>query len=185
MAYLTRQTIARLREELDELMRRKETMASEIGDSRTSEKIRKNGEYNSIKEEQGLIEMRIKSLHTTLASVTLIESVQLGVVCAGSIVDVVMSDGSGVERYLLASPDETPPTSDVSVISPESPLAQCLMGATVGETRWLQSDHRMIHVRVERILPLPGLPTVAADPQENRTPSGPSPSRAARPRRRS
>ena len=89
--------------------------------------LSENFEYHAAKNEQGLLERRIKILRNRLEESIVVESGTGGVVSTGS--RVVIADESGdriaVEISVLGGP---------GTVSPSSPLGSAVLGKKLGDT---------------------------------------------------
>lgn len=92
--------------------------AREFGD------LSENFEYHAAKNEQGLLEARIRRLRHRLQHAVTVEHDSTETVGVGSIVEIEDGDGERMEVEI----------SSVGGVSPDSPLGGALMGASVGET---------------------------------------------------
>jgi transcription elongation factor GreA len=101
--------------------------ARELGD------LSENGDYHAAKDEQGHMEGRIRHLEAILENCEIVETVDDGTVKPGSVVTVLYDgdDEDDALTYLIASIEERHDAYDT--MSPNSPLGQALMGATVGD----------------------------------------------------
>jgi transcription elongation factor GreA len=124
---LTAEQAEALRTELAELEgpRRAEVVqaikkAREFGD------LSENFEYHAAKNEQGLLEARIRTLRARLDLALIVERGAGDVVGIGSIVDVETDAGQTmkVEVSAVGGPD---------TVSPTSPLGSALLGCAVGD----------------------------------------------------
>jgi len=122
--YLTLEQRAALEAELAELEgpRRKAAIqaiktAREFGD------LSENFEYHAAKNEQGLLEARIRALRERLNHAVTVEHDTDEHVGVGSIVGIAEEDGSELEVEISA----------VGGVSPDSPLGSALLGAGVGD----------------------------------------------------
>jgi transcription elongation factor GreA len=95
--------------------------AREFGD------LSENFEYHAAKNEQGLLEARIRTLRSRLNHATVVESEGDERVAVGS--HVVIEDGDG-ERMEV----EISSVGGAGAVSPDSPLGRALLGASVGDT---------------------------------------------------
>jgi transcription elongation factor GreA len=95
--------------------------AREFGD------LSENFEYHAAKNEQGLLEARIRTLRSRLAHAVVVESEATGAVGVGS--RVVIEDANG-ERMDV----EISSVGGSGAVSPDSPLGRALIGAAVGDT---------------------------------------------------
>lgn len=123
--YLTAEQREALEAELAELEgpRRKEVVqaiktAREFGD------LSENFEYHAAKNEQGLLEARIRALRERLNHAVTVEHDTDEHVGVGSIVTIADEDGDELEVEISA----------VGGVSPDSPLGAALLGAGVGDT---------------------------------------------------
>jgi transcription elongation factor GreA len=94
--------------------------AREFGD------LSENFEYHAAKNEQGLLEARIRTLRSRLDHAVVVES-QEGVIAVGS--HVVLEDSHG-ERMEV----EISSVGGAGAVSPDSPLGRALVGAAEGDT---------------------------------------------------
>ena len=92
--------------------------AREFGD------LSENFEYHAAKNEQGMLEARIRKLRHRLQHAVTVDHRSTDSVGVGSIVEVEDSDGERMEVEI----------SSVGGVSPDSPLGGALMGAGVGDT---------------------------------------------------
>jgi transcription elongation factor GreA len=95
--------------------------AREFGD------LSENFEYHAAKNEQGLLEARIRTLRSRLTHAVVVESEGGDAVAVGS--HVVIEDGDG-ERMEV----EISSVGGAGAVSPDSPLGRALLGASVGDT---------------------------------------------------
>lgn len=126
--------LAALEAELAELegpvrheLSRKIKVAREEGD------LSENAEYQALKNEQGLLETKIRRLRDRLRDAVVVEAdADTGVVAFGSTVTVT-DLGSGREQtFTIVGPTEADPRA--GRLSAESPVARALVGAAPGQT---------------------------------------------------
>jgi transcription elongation factor GreA len=137
--HLTAEQRAALETELAELEgpRRKEAIqaiktAREFGD------LSENFEYHAAKNEQGLLEARIRALRSRLNHAVTVEHDTDEHIGVGSIVDLADDDGGEMEVEISA----------VGGVSPDSPLGSALMGAGVGDVVDVQAPSGAWRARV-------------------------------------
>jgi transcription elongation factor GreA len=131
-ATITLDAYGRLRAELNELTSSgRSRMAERLKAARELGDIRENAEYDSAKNEQALMESRIRSLERLLRDPEIIEApLRSDVVTSGMLVTVRALDDEDPddETYLLAESAEERATG-VRTITTTSPLGRALMGA--------------------------------------------------------
>ena len=125
---LTANQAAALREELDELEgpRRTEVVAA-IKKAREFGDLSENFEYHAAKNEQGLLEARIRTLRARLDHAQIVEEADSGRVGVGSVVDI---EGDGGQKLTV----EISAVGGSGTVSPTSPLGQALLGKRSGDT---------------------------------------------------
>ena len=129
--WLTPAAFRKLTEELEELKtdgRRR--MEARLAEARSHGDLRENGDYDAAKNDQGLMEARIRQLEAILAHAQVEEPSDDGTVRIGSVVTVVDEDGDEID-YFVATPENREPGFQLA--SPAGPLGQALLGARVGE----------------------------------------------------
>jgi transcription elongation factor GreA len=125
---LTAKQAAALHEELAELEgpRRAEAVAA-IKKAREFGDLSENFEYHAAKNEQGLLEARIRTLRARLDTAEIVEETSSGEVGVGSVVDVETDGGETMTVEISA-------LGGAGTVSPTSPLGTALLGRRVGET---------------------------------------------------
>jgi transcription elongation factor GreA len=109
--------------------------AREFGD------LSENFEYHAAKNEQGLLEARIRTLRERLNHAVTVEHDTDEHVGVGSIVEIEDGDGDAMEVEISA----------VGGVSPDSPLGSALMGAAVGDQVDVQAPSGSWKARVRAI----------------------------------
>jgi len=109
--------------------------AREFGD------LSENFEYHAAKNEQGLLEARIRTLRERLNHAVTVEHDTDDHVGVGSIVVIEDGDGDAMEVEISA----------VGGVSPDSPLGSALMGAAVGDQVDVQAPSGSWRARVRAI----------------------------------
>jgi transcription elongation factor GreA len=142
---LTAKQAGALREELEELEgpRRVEVVAA-IKKAREFGDLSENFEYHAAKNEQGLLEARIRTLRARLDTAVIVEETASGKVGVGSVVDV--KDESGETMTV-----EVSAIGGAGTVSPTSPLGSALLGRKVGETVDVQAPRGAWRATVTKI----------------------------------
>jgi len=135
-ATLTLDAYRRLKEELDELSTTgREAIAERIKAAREHGDIRENAEYDAAKNEQGLMEARIRRIREMLRDPDIVETpLEAEAVGPGMLVTVrpVDDDEDDEETYLLAEhAEERAPGA--RTVTTSSPLGSALLGRVAGD----------------------------------------------------
>jgi transcription elongation factor GreA len=132
---MTDRGVARLREELTRLKAVERPRISQaIGEARAHGDLRENAEYHAAKEQQGLVEARIRDLEYKLSHVDIIDVHALnagGRVVFGATVELYCASEDAKLRYQIVGEEE----ADISAgrISIASPIARALIGKSEGD----------------------------------------------------
>jgi transcription elongation factor GreA len=132
---ITEAGLAALRAEISELetVRRRE-IAARILTARGHGDLKENAEYHAAKEQQGLMEARIRDIEAKLGNAQIIDVTELnanGKVVFGSTVNLVdVKDGTEA-RYQIVGEDEA--DIKVGLLSIGSPIARALIGKREGD----------------------------------------------------
>ncbi len=129
--WLTPAAFDKLTAELEELRTEgRRLIEIRLAEARAHGDLRENGDYDSAKNDQGMMEARIRQLDSILAHAVVREAADDGKVDIGSVVTVVDSDGDEM-AYFVANPANKQP--GYLLASPESPLGKALIGAAPGD----------------------------------------------------
>jgi transcription elongation factor GreA len=134
VAYYTKEGLENLKKELQELKTTgRANISKAIAEARDKGDLSENAEYDAAKEAQGLHEAKIAKMNEMLANARLLDESKLDTskVLALSIVKIKNVRNGAVMSYQLVSESEADLKS--GKISVASPIAQGLLGKTVGE----------------------------------------------------
>jgi transcription elongation factor GreA len=125
---LTARQAAALREEIEHLEgpRRTDVVAA-IKKAREFGDLSENFEYHAAKNEQGLLEARIRTLRARLDGAEIVEQASADEVGVGSVVDI---EGDGGQKMTV----EISAVGGAGTVSPTSPLGSVLLGKRIGDT---------------------------------------------------
>jgi transcription elongation factor GreA len=108
---------------------RRQAVVQAIKTAREHGDLSENFEYHAAKNEQGLLEARIRTLRSRLENSVLVDEStrKAGEVGIGSVVEIEDEDGGRMEIEISS-------VSRPGSASPESPLGRALVGHTEGDT---------------------------------------------------
>jgi transcription elongation factor GreA len=141
---LTERQAEALRTELAELEgpRRRDVVAA-IAKAREFGDLSENFEYHAAKNEQGLLEARIRTLRSRLDGAEIVAAADAGSVGVGSVVEV---EGNGKTMTV-----EVSAVGGAGTVSPTSPLGSALLGHKVGETISVEAPKGSWQATIKRI----------------------------------
>lgn len=126
-------------------------MEARIAEARSHGDIRENADYDAAKNEQGLMEARIRQLQHILRTAEVREVADTGKVEVGSIVSIVDDDGDELDVFVAPTENEAPAGAMRS--SPDSPLGKALLGAGPGDKVRYEAPAGEIEVTVVAVRP--------------------------------
>jgi transcription elongation factor GreA len=150
---LSQVTFERLHAELSDLKTRgRVEIARAIEAARALGDLSENGDYHAAKDSQGKMESRIRQLESMLDDAVVVDTDVVeaaDAVTTGVVVSLRYVGDDDVERYLLGSIEER--REGISVVSPNSPLGQALMGKRVGDQVSYKAPSGTLEVEVVEI----------------------------------
>ena len=147
--YLTQEAYDRLANELENLKTEgRERVSAQIGVAREHGDIRENADYDAAKNEQGMMEARIRQLEAILRSAVVGETQDDGSAHAGTVITIELAGDE--EVYFLGSREEA--IKGMDVLSVKSPLGQAVTGKRPGdEFTYLTPTGRELPVKLLRV----------------------------------
>ena len=148
--HITPEGLEAVEKELHELTtERRPNIVAKIKAARELGDLSENFEYHAAKNEQGMMEARIKELEAIIKNHVLIQpQTQKGVVAMGSTVRF-SEDGAEEESYRIVGPAEADPKA--GRVSFESALGKALIGHRVGDEVEIKTEHGAYSVRITAI----------------------------------
>ncbi|HEV8460428.1 MAG TPA: transcription elongation factor GreA [Gaiellaceae bacterium] len=142
---LTERQATALREELAELEGpRREDVVKAIAKAREFGDLSENFEYHAAKNEQGLLEARIRTLRARLDGAEIVGDASSDEVGIGSIVDI---EGDGGQAMTV----EISAVGGSGTVSPTSPLGSALLGKKLGASVAVQAPKGSWTATIKRI----------------------------------
>ena len=128
--HLTQEGIDKLKDELDTLVGRRTEIAQKLKTAREYGDLSENAEYHNARDEQVLLETRVKEIEGILKSVEVIGGPKdASIVELGN--TVMLTGDNGDQSYTIVGSVEANPADNK--ISDESPIGQALLGKKVGD----------------------------------------------------
>ena len=148
--WLTPAAHRQLEEELERLTTTGRRRVEErLAEARSHGDIRENADYEAAKQEQGLMEARIRRIQHLLKTAEVRAAESTDLVEIGSLV-TVREDGEENE-YLVATPENRVPGYHLA--SPQGPLGRALLGARAGDRVDYQAPGGTFSVEVLAVRP--------------------------------
>ncbi len=152
--FLTPAALEKLEQELEYLTTEgRREMEERIAEARSHGDLRENADYDTAKNDQGLMESRIRKLKHLLDNAEVREVEDTGKVEVGTVATVVDEDGDEMEYFL--APQENKVVG-MLLASPTSPLGSALLGASIGEEVSYEAPAGTFTVKVKSVRPYDG-----------------------------
>lgn len=130
--YLTEEGLQELTNELEYLKTEKRPeVIQALKEARSLGDLSENAEYDAARNEQAVVEGRIKELEIMIENVEIISGQSDGKITLGTTVKLNYADDDEVEEYKIVGSQESDPFNNK--ISNESPLAIALLGHQKGD----------------------------------------------------
>lgn len=147
--HVTPRGLALLKAELEELTtKRRPAITQAIAEAREHGDLKENSEYHAAREEQSLVEARIKYLESTISSAQVIhvETLNASTVVFGSLVKLYNHETDKEVTYRIVGVDE----SDVGAgrLSYTTPIAKGIIGKEIGDDCNIQTPAGLVTYEV-------------------------------------
>ena len=150
--YLTKETLAHMREELNLLKTKgRAEIARQIAEAREKGDLKENAEYDAAKEAQGHHEAKISVLENAVINARVIEAkdIDISKVSILSKVKVTNMNSKKTVVYQIVSENEA--DLKLGKISVTSPIGKGLLGKHIGEVAEISAPVGTLKFRVEEI----------------------------------
>ena len=149
--YLTKKGLEELKEELEDLINvKRPANIQAIKEARALGDLSENADYDSARNEQAVLEGRIKKIEQMLENYEIIEETSKDKVSLGSTVSIrYIDEDDEMDEYMIVGSQEADPFA--SKISNESPIAQALMNHKVGEIVTVESPNGSYQIEITDI----------------------------------
>ena len=145
--FLTQEGLDELKKELDELIQvRRPEVINALKDARAQGDLSENAEYDAARNDQAIVEARIRELEAMLERAVVITKVDTDVVSIGTKVTIEYVDDEEEEEYSIVGSSEADPFTNK--ISNESPIAKAIMGLKVGSVVSVESPNGKYNVKI-------------------------------------
>jgi transcription elongation factor GreA len=149
--FLTAAAFEKLKAELEELTTNgRAEIERRIQEAREHGDLRENADYDAAKNDQGLMEARIRQLEALLNTAEVREVEDTDEVVVGSLVTVVDEDGDELEYFVAPQENKV---AGVLLASPTGPLGRALLCAHPGDDVTYKAPAGSFTVKVKSVRP--------------------------------
>lgn len=148
--YLTEKGLQEIKDELDYLkLEKRPEVIKALKEARALGDLSENAEYDAARNEQAIVESRIKELEVMIEKAEIISTINTNVVSIGTKVKIEYVGDDETEEYSIVGSKEADPFANK--ISNESPIAKAIMGLEVGSIVSVDSPNGKYDVRIVEI----------------------------------
>ena len=148
--YLTESGLEEMKKELEYLkLEKRPEVINALKDARALGDLSENAEYDAARSEQAMVEGKIQELELMIENAIVIKASDSDKVVIGSNVTIEYVEDQDTEIYSIVGSKEADPFQNK--ISNESPIAQAILGLSVGEIVTVNSPNGKYNVKIVAI----------------------------------
>ena len=148
--YVTSEGLEEMKNELEELKKvKRPEVINALKDARALGDLSENAEYDAARNEQAIVENKIKELEQMIEHATIIEDIKTDTVTIGTSVTVEYIEDKEQEVYSIVGSKEANPFENK--ISNESPLAKAIIGMKKNDIVSVDSPNGKYSVKIIEI----------------------------------
>ena len=132
--YMSQEGLEKLKKDLAEALAQRPVISAAIAEAREKGDLSENAEYESAREAQGLLELKIAKLQDTIANAKVIDESQLSTDKVGMLTTVKVKNLSANAEMQFTIVGEKEADFSQGRLAATTPIARALMGHAKGET---------------------------------------------------
>ncbi|MBR3075649.1 MAG: transcription elongation factor GreA [Bacteroidales bacterium] len=132
--YMSQDGLDKLKKDLAEALAQRPVISAAIAEAREKGDLSENAEYESAREAQGLLELKIAKLQNTIANAKVIDESQLNTDKVQMLTTVKVKNISAGAEMVFTIVGENEADFSQGKLAATTPIARALMGHAKGET---------------------------------------------------
>ncbi|MGZ5135501.1 MAG: transcription elongation factor GreA [Flavitalea sp.] len=150
--YVSKETLAQMKEELHRMRTvDRPGAARAIAEAREKGDLKENAEYDAAKENQGILEARIKKLEGDLANARILDADNVDTSKVSILTKVTITNLNTKKQLTYQIVSEKEADLKLNKISITSPIGKGLMGKVIGDVAEVQAPAGVMKFKVENI----------------------------------
>ena len=125
--------LEKLKKELEEALAQRPVIAAQIAEAREKGDLSENAEYESAREAQGLLELKIANLKNMITNAKVLDASQLSTDKVQMLTTVVVENLSAKTKMKFSIVGESEADFNKGKLAATTPIAKALIGHGVGE----------------------------------------------------
>lgn len=148
--FVTETGLEEMKKELEYLIQvRRPEVITALKDARALGDLSENAEYDAARNEQAIVESKIKELEVSIEHAKIISDVATDTVSVGNSVKLEYIEDNETETYAIVGSKEADPFENK--ISNESPIAMAIIGKKAGDVVVVDSPNGKYEVKIVEI----------------------------------
>lgn len=132
--YMTQEGLDKLKKELSEAISQRPVIAAAIAEAREKGDLSENAEYESAREAQGLLELKIANLQAKVTAAKVIDESKIGTDKVQMLNKVTVENLGNGQKMVFTIVGETEADFSKGKLAATTPIAKALLGHGKGET---------------------------------------------------
>ncbi|MBO4264107.1 MAG: transcription elongation factor GreA [Bacteroidales bacterium] len=131
--YMSKEGLDKIKKELAEALAQRPVISAAIAEAREKGDLSENAEYESAREAQGLLELKIANLQNMVANAKVVDSSQLNADKVQMLTTVTVENLSAKRKMVFTIVGESEADFSKGRLAATTPIAKALMGHGKGE----------------------------------------------------
>ena len=131
--YMSQEGLEKLKKELEEARAQRPVIAAQIAEAREKGDLSENAEYESAREAQGLLELKIANLKNMISNAKVLDASQLSTDKVQMLTTVVVENLTAKAKMKFSIVGESEADFSKGKLAATTPIAKALIGHGVGE----------------------------------------------------
>ncbi|MBO4469684.1 MAG: transcription elongation factor GreA [Bacteroidales bacterium] len=131
--YMSQEGLEKLKKELEEALAQRPVIAAQIAEAREKGDLSENAEYESAREAQGLLELKIANLKNMITNAKVLDASQLSTDKVQMLTTVVVENLTAKTKMKFSIVGESEADFTKGKLAATTPIGKALIGHGVGE----------------------------------------------------
>ncbi|MBP5572343.1 MAG: transcription elongation factor GreA [Bacteroidales bacterium] len=131
--YMSQEGLEKLKKELEEALAQRPVIAAQIAEAREKGDLSENAEYESAREAQGLLELKIANLKNMISNAKVLDASQLNTDKVQMLTTVVVENLTAKTKMKFSIVGESEADFTKGKLAATTPIGKALIGHGVGE----------------------------------------------------
>ncbi|MBO4610693.1 MAG: transcription elongation factor GreA [Bacteroidales bacterium] len=131
--YMSQEGLEKLKKELEEALAQRPVIAAQIAEAREKGDLSENAEYESAREAQGLLELKIANLKNMISNAKVLDASQLSTDKVQMLTTVVVENLTAKAKMKFSIVGESEADFTKGKLAATTPIGKALIGHGVGE----------------------------------------------------